>query len=76
MENLINCHGGRIDPCGMAIEVAIMDGCEIPKFVFDVLLLVTKQPVRYKFNDVHLLPDVDKLVCKIREKNTEVEESS
>ena len=50
-----------------------MDDGELPKFVLDVLTFVTKQPVRQKFIDVQFFPDVDKLVCELREKNTEVE---
>ena len=47
---------------GSHINVVIMDGREIPKFVLDILLLGPKHLVRDKFNEVHFLADVDKLV--------------
>ena len=50
-----------------------MDGPELPKFVLDILSLGPKHPVRDKFNEVHFLADVDKLVRELRENNTEGE---
>ena len=43
------------------------------KFVHDILLLGPKDPVREKFNEVHFLAEVDKLVRELRENNTERE---
>ena len=51
----------------------IMDGRELPKFVFDILSLGPKHPVRDNINEVHFLADVDKLVRELRKNNTEVE---
>ena len=49
----------------------IMDGRELPKFILDIVSLGPKHPVRDKFNEVHFLADVDKLVRELRENNTE-----
>ena len=40
-------------------------------FLIDILSLGPKHPVRHKFNEVHILADVDKLVRELRENNTE-----
>ena len=58
---------------GSHSNVVIMDGRELPKFVLDIISLGPKHPVRDKFNEVHLLADVDKFVRELREKNTEGE---
>ena len=50
-----------------------MDGRELPMFVLDILSLGPKHHVRDKFNEVHFLADVDKLVRELRENNTEGE---
>ena len=47
---------------GFHSNVVIMDGRDLPKFVFDILSLGPKHPVRDKFNEVQFLADVDKLV--------------
>ena len=47
-------------------NVVILDGVELPKFVLDVLSLGPKHPVWEKFNEVHFLPDVDKLVRELK----------
>ena len=51
-------------------NVVTLDGVELPKFVLDVLSLSPKHPVRDKFNEVHFITDVDRLVCELRENNT------
>ena len=51
----------------------IMYGRELLKFVLDILSMGPKHPVRDKLNEVHFLADVDKLVCELREKNTDGE---
>ena len=51
--------------------VVTLDGVELPKFVLDVLSLGPKHPVRDKFNEVHFLADVDRLVRELRENNTD-----
>ena len=51
----------------------IMDGRERPKFVRDILSMGANHPVRAKFNEVHFLADVDKLIRELRENNTEGE---
>ena len=56
---------------GSHSNVVIMDGRELPKFVLDILSLGPKHPVREKFNEVHFLADVDKLVRELRANNTE-----
>ena len=58
---------------GSRSDVVIMDGRELPTFVLDFSSLGPKQPVKDKFNEVHFLADVDKLVRELRENNTEVE---
>ena len=58
---------------GSHSDVVIMDGRELPKFVLDILSLGPKHPVRDKFNEVHFLADVDKLVRELRQNNTERE---
>ena len=50
-----------------------MDGRELSKFILDILSLEPKYPVRDKFNEVHFLADLDKLVRELRENNTEGE---
>ena len=50
-----------------------MDGRELQKFLLDILSLGPKHPVKDKFNEVHFLADVDKLVRELRENNTEGE---
>ena len=47
---------------GSHSNVVIMDGSELPKFLFDILSFGPKHPVRDKFNELHFLADVDKLV--------------
>ena len=47
-------------------NVVTLDGVELPKFVLDVLSLGPKHPVRDKFNEVHFLADVDRLVRELR----------
>ena len=47
-------------------NVLTMDRYEIPKFVHGVQSLRPKHTVRDKFNQVHLLADVDKSVLKLR----------
>ena len=54
-------------------SVVTLDGVELPKFVLDVLSLGPKHPVRDKFNEVHFLADVDRLVRELRENNTDGE---
>ena len=58
---------------GSHSNVVIMDGRELPKVVLDILSLRPKHPVRDKFNEVHFLADVDKLVRELLENNTEGE---
>ena len=58
---------------GSHSNVVIMVCREFPKFVLDILSLGPKHPVRGKFNEVHFLADVDKLVRELRENNTEGE---
>ena len=58
---------------GSHSNVVIMDGREFPNFALDILSLGPKQTVRDKFNEVHFLADVDKLVRELRENNTEGE---
>ena len=58
---------------GSHSNVVIMNGRELPKFVLDILSLGPKHPERDKFNEVHFLADVDKLVRELRENNTEGE---
>ena len=55
---------------GSHSNVVIIDGRELPKFVLDILSLEPKYPVRDKFNEVHFLADLDKLVRELRENNT------
>ena len=54
-------------------NVVTLDDVEQPKFVLDVLSLGPKHPVRDKFNEVHFLADVDRLVRELRENNTDGE---
>ena len=54
-------------------NVVTLDGVELPKFVLDVLSLGPKHPVRDKFNEVHFLADVDRLVRELTENNTDGE---
>ena len=56
---------------GSQINVGIMDGGELPNFVLDILSLRTKNRVRDKFNEVHFLADVDKLIREFPENKTE-----
>ena len=49
--------------------VVKMDGREPPEFVPDILSMGPKNPVRDKFNEVHFLAEVDKLVRELRENN-------
>ena len=58
---------------GPYTNVVPLDGVELPKFVMDVLSLCPKHPVRDKFNEVHFLADADRLVCELRENNTDGE---
>ena len=46
-----------------------MDGGELPKLVLDVLLLVSKKHARNKFNEMHILADINKSVGELRENN-------
>ena len=59
---------------GSYYNVVTLDGVELPKFVLDVFSLGPKHPVRDKFNEVHFLADVDRLVRELRENNTDGEE--
>ena len=54
-------------------NVVTLEGVELPKFVLDVLSLGPKHPVRDKFNEVHFLADVDRLVRELWENNTDGE---
>ena len=54
-------------------NVVTLDGVELPKFVLDFLSLGPKHPVRDKFNELHFLGDVDRLVRELRENNTDGE---
>ena len=54
-------------------NIVPQDGVELPKFFLDVLSLCPKHPVRDKFNEVHFLADVDRLVRELRENNTDSE---
>ena len=54
-------------------NVVRLDGVELPKFVLDVLSLSPKDPVRDKFNEVHFLADIDRLLRELRENNTDGE---
>ena len=58
---------------GSRSNVVIMDGGELPNFVVDILSLGPKHPRRDKFNEVHFLADVDKLVRELRETRSEGE---
>ena len=58
---------------GSHSNVVIMDDRELPKFVLYILSLGPKHPVRDKFNELHFLADVDKLVSELRENNTDGE---
>ena len=51
----------------------ILDGVKLPKFVTDVLSLGPKHSIRDKFNEMHFLADVDRLVCELRESSTDGE---
>ena len=51
-------------------NVVTPNGVELPEFVLDVLSLGPKHPVRDKFNEVHFLADVDRLVGELRANNT------
>ena len=55
---------------GSHSNVVKVDGCELPKFVLDLLSLGPKHPVRDKFKEVHFLADVDKLVRELHENKT------
>ena len=44
---------------------------EPPKFVMDILALGPKHPVRDKFNKLHFLADVDKLLVDLKGENVE-----
>ena len=55
---------------GSYSNVVIMDGGEHPKFVFELLLLGPKHPVRVKFYILHFFADVDKLARELQEKKT------
>ena len=54
---------------GSHSNVVIMDGRELPNFVLEILSLGPKHPVSDKFNEVHFLGDVNKLVRELRENN-------
>ena len=47
---------------GFQNNVLRMDGLELTKFVVHFLSIVPKHPIREKFNGVHFLADVDRLV--------------
>ena len=53
--------------------VVLFDGVELPKFFLDTLSLGPERPVREKFDEVHFLADVDKLVRELRENRLEGE---
>ena len=55
------------------INVVVMDGGKLPKFVLDIISLGAKRPSRDSFNKMHLLTDVDKIVCELRENESEGE---
>ena len=50
-----------------------LNGVELSKFVPDSLSLGPKHSVRDKFNELHFLADVQRLVREIRENNTDGE---
>ena len=50
-----------------------MDSVKLPKFVRNVLSLGSKHPIRENFNEMHFLPDVDRLIFELRRNNTEDE---
>ena len=52
------------------IAVKTLDGIELPVFVNEMLSYGPKHPVRDKFNEIHLLADVDKQVRSLRENGT------
>ena len=52
------------------IAVKTLDGIELPVFVNEMLSYGPKHPVRDKFNEIHFLADVDKLVRSLRENGT------
>ena len=54
-------------------NVVTLEGIELPKCVVDVLSLGPKHAVMDKFNEVHFVADVDRLVCEFRESNTDGE---
>ena len=55
---------------GTHSNIVIMDECELPKFVLDILSLRPKHPVRHKFNEVHFIVEVDKLGRELRDDKT------
>ena len=54
-------------------SIRIFDNISLPFFVKDVLSYGPKQPIRDKFNEVHFLADIDKLVRTLRESGTDGE---
>ena len=54
-------------------NVVTLDAVEPPKFALEVLSFGPKHPVRDKFNGVHFLADVDRLILELRENNTDGE---
>ena len=51
---------------GSNSNVVIMDGRELPKFALDILSFGSKHPLGDKYNEVHFLADVDKLLRELR----------
>ena len=54
-------------------NVVKLDDVELLKFVLELLSLGPKHPVRDKFNEVHFLADLDRLVRELRKNNTDGE---
>ena len=52
--------------------IIILEGVELLKFVPDVLLLCSKRPVGDRFNEEHILVEVDRLVRGVGRKTLTV----